>query len=744
MQSLPFNLRCDLIAHPEYVSSRGFSTNIPLSEIDQYPTPVELVIINNRQPALSWNLPSGTRQQAFQLIVSDQPELLLQGKGNYWDSGKVFSEQPMIVYAGPRLRARKVYHWTVRVWDDEGQMSGYATPQSFMTGALSRKYTPAYYPIQKKLQFPQYIQSVSDDHYFVDFRQAAFGTLQLTLKSDAEGREITVHLGEVLKKPKQIHREPGGGRRYRAIPLRLQKGTHTYQLQLTPDRKNTRKHAVKMPEYIGEVMPFRYVEITSYPHELDKLQLQRITVHYPFQEDAAHFRSSSEVLNQVWDLCKYTIKATSFAGIYVDGDRERVCYESDSYINQLSHYGVDAEYSLARRTLEYLMHYATWPTEWILHGVLVAYADWMYTGDTQMIERYYPLLKNRTLVSLADEQGLISSSRSRRRTERSVNYDRTSFKRKPLKDIVDWPQTGGMGLSEDDPGETDGFEFCELNIVVNAFHYYALRLMAEMAQAIGKEKEHQFWKERQAKVYRAFQQHFFDAERQIYVDGVGSQHASLHANMFPLAFGLVPTEQQPSVVAFVKTRGMACSVYGAQYLLEGLYEANEAEYALQLLTSTEERSWHSMLAAGSTMTMEAWGDRFKPNQDWNHAWGAAPANIIPRYLVGVRPLTAGFFKVLIQPQPGLLIEFEAKVPSIRGPFMVHYQREDTSYKLQLQVPGNVEALVRLPCLDLSGNIQIHQNGQKVSVKLLDGFYEIPSVLTGEYTFVVASTQGDES
>ena len=720
-----------------------FPTNIPLSEIDQYPTPVESVRITNRQPTFGWCLPAGVSQQAFQILVADQRELLLRGEGNCWDSGRVSSKQSQaILYDGPRLRTNQTYYWTVRVWDHQEQVSDYAKPQSFVTGTLNRKYTPAHYPLQKNLQFPKEVQEVNNDHYFVDFGQAAFGRLQLILSSDTDGHEVTLHLGEVLETSDRIHREPGGGRRYRAIPLHLKKGTHTYELYLTPDRKNTRKHAVKMPEYVGEVMPFRYVEISLYPHPLKKEQLQRIAVQYPFQEEASHFRSSDEVLNQVWNLCKYTIKATSFAGIYVDGDRERVCYESDSYINQLSHYGVDAEYSLARRTLEYVLAYATWPTEWILHGVMVAHADWMYTGDTQMIQRYYPLLKNRTLVSLADEQGLISSSRSRRRTERGVNYDRTSFKRKPIQDIVDWPQTGGMGLGEDDPGETDGFEFCEINTVVNAFHCYTLRLMADMAQAIGNAKECSFWKEQLAKAAQSFQQHFFDTDRQVYVDGVGSQHASLHANMFSLAFGLVPAEYRKSVVAFVKSRGMACSVYGAQYLLEGLYEANEVEYALQLLTSTGERSWHSMLAAGSTMTMEAWGDRFKPNQDWNHAWGAAPANIIPRYLVGIRPLAPGFSKVLIQPQPDSLTEFEAKVPSIRGAFKVHYQREDTSYKLTIHIPGNTEALVRLPCLNLAENVQIFQNGQEVSVKSQGSFFEVPPISTGEFTFVVASTENN--
>ena len=34
-----------------------------------------------------------------------------------------------------------------------------------------------------------------------------------------------------------------------------------------------------------------------------------------------------------------------------------------------------------------------------------------------------------------------------------------------------------------------------------------------------------------------------------------------------------------------------------------------------------------MIEVGSTMTLEAWDAKYKPNLTWNHAWGAAPANI---------------------------------------------------------------------------------------------------------------------
>ena len=48
--------------------------------------------------------------------------------------------------------------------------------------------------------------------------------------------------------------------------------------------------------------------------------------------------------------------------------------------------------------------------------------------------------------------------------------------------------------------------------------------------------------------------------------------------MFPLAFGLVPETEIPSVTKFIKSRGMACSVYGAQYLMEALYNVGEDDY----------------------------------------------------------------------------------------------------------------------------------------------------------------------
>lgn len=59
-------------------------------------------------------------------------------------------------------------------------------------------------------------------------------------------------------------------------------------------------------------------------------------------------------------------------------NRERISYEVDAYISPLCHYCVDCEYTMARFSHEYLIENPTWPTELILHSVLIAWADYMY------------------------------------------------------------------------------------------------------------------------------------------------------------------------------------------------------------------------------------------------------------------------------------------------------------------------------------------------------------------------------
>jgi len=468
-------------------------------------------------------------------------------------------------------------------------------------------------------------------------------------------------------------------------------------------------------------------------------------VHYPFDESASRFNSSSPVLNDVWELCKYSIKATSFCGVYVDGDRERIPYEADAYINQLCHYCVDREYTMARHTHEYLMTHPTWPTEWILHSVLMAWADYLYTGNIESVEHFYEDLKAKTLLSLAREDGLISTQTGLVTDEvlRSIH-----FKGK-LRDIVDWPHGNILGL-KGGYGETDDFEFKPINTVVNAFHYRALVLTSRMAKDLGKTQGAERFAEAAAQVKRSFNEKLLDKEKGIYIDGEGSTHSALHANMFPLAFGLVPPDHIGSVAEFVKSRGMVCSVYGSQYLLEALYAGGEDDYALQLMTDRDsDRSWpHMIYDVGTTITLEAWDNKYKPNQDWNeawdnkykpnqdwnHAWGAAPANIIPRCLMGIEPVEPGFAKVRIRPQVGNLSSGSLDLPTVRGTIHVDFtSARGESFALNVRLPTNVQAVVFLPRLG-SKNPDVLMDGKRATGTIKGRFVVLDDVGSGVHRF----------
>jgi len=730
----PSGLTINFLAHADQVFLNGYPTNTPLYQAIGRRENFQFAEIAQKQPFFGWIVNSdqnNTVQVAYQTLVSSSLENIRKNIGDCWDSGKTESDQSVnVIYAGKELQPNLVYFWKVKTWDNHGVESVFSAVSQFKTATTLAEYATARYPLQKQDVYPVSIKSLPGSHSFIDFGKAAFGTIRLTLLGKTDVDTVTIHLGEA-QKDGRINRTPGGTIRYSVHKLALKKGWNTYEIVLNPDKRNTGPQAILMPEYIGEVTPFRYCELEGYSEPLNKTQIVQETVFYPFDETDSYFASSDTVLNQVWDLCKYSIKATSFCGIYVDGDRERIPYEADAYINQLGHYGVAREYSMARYSEEYLINRPTWPTEWILQSVLMAWNDYLYTGNKESLQQFYTDLKAKALLPLADESGLISTKTGKVTPEvlESIHFKGI------LKDIVDWPQTGILGLGKNEPGETDGFVFKDVNTVVNAYHYQAVSHLAQIAKVLNQQSDEKQFAAQALKIKTAFNENLLDKKRGAYFDGIGTDHASLHANMFPLTFGLVPEKSLGKVSSFVQSRGMACSVYGSQFLMDAVYDGNNADYGLELLSSTSERSWYNMIRVGSTISLEAWDNKYKPNQDWNHAWGAAPANIIPRKLMGIEPLEPGFRKIRIKPQPASLEHAEIKCPTIRGEVLMSFKNKpQQSFSMNLTIPANTTADVYLPFWAKSQKVTM--NGNAVKYRQEGNFAVIENVGSGDNTFEV--------
>lgn len=686
-------------------------------------------LILNKQPMLGWelvNVNGASSQSAYRIILSNQKEKINNGIGDVWDSGKIIStESSNVLYQGKELQVLSTYYWRVIIWDKSGKQSEWSEIKSFSTAEKLSDYSTSHYPLLKTDEHPLHVNTNGNIKTF-DFGKAMFSQLRLTLNSASSGEKIIVRLGESVNSDGSVNRKPGARVRYAEFEVFLNKGNHTYAFEFYPDKQNTGAKAIKMPSYIGEVMPFRVVEIEGFEGIIQKSDIVRVNVTYPFDDLASHFESSDSTLNAIWDLCKHSIKATSFMGIYVDGDRERIPYEADAYINQLCHYSVDKEYTMARRSHEYLLKNATWPTEWILQSVLMAYNDYLYTGDLRSAKLYYPDLKAKLLLPLREENGLMSTKKGKQSGDL---MKKIYYKGDSIRDIVDWPHKGGFGMKEN--GETDGFVFSDFNAVVNAFHYKALLDMEKLASALGYKNDAISFSKEAQKTFNAFQSLLLDKSKKIYTDGVGIKHSSLHTNMIALAFGLVPEKNKQDVMSFIRSRGMACSVYGTQFLLDAIYDAGDADYALSLLTSKSDRSWYNMIRSGSTITMEAWDNKYKPNQDWNHAWGAVPANAIPRKLMGIEPLSPGWAVFRVKPQLSTLKSASIKVPTIKGSVEVSCNVSPGKHEMKLNVPSNSKAIVEFPLGEIKPSFKI--NGKLVkATKKAGGIFLLPTLEGGEY------------
>jgi hypothetical protein len=560
-------------------------------------------------------------------------------------------------------------------------------------------------PVRLVAQAPVRISKAAPGVMLVDFGRVAFGNLRFLPPAGASGT-ITVHFGEALAAGR-VDRQPPGTVRYSVARATLA-GPAPVVAAPPPDARNTRQPAaVLTPPEWGVVTPFRWVEIEGWPGELRPEHLRRQAAFASTWDDgAAAFHSSDGLLDRIWELCRYSIKATTFAGVYVDGDRERISYEADAYLNQLSQYATGRDVQMARDTFDRLIAQPTWPTEWAFHMIFIAHADWLHTGDAAWLGPRYEALKPKLLLDRARADGLLASAEAQRTRE----------------DIVDWPA-----------GERDGYVFTPVNTVVNAFHLRSLALMAELADALGRHSEAANYRERERSTRAAFQKTLFDPARGIYRDGEGTDHASLHANLFPLAFGLVPADGVAGVTAWLVRRGMVCSVYAAQYLLEGLFEHDAGAQAMALITARTDRSWRHMVDSGTTITWEAWDQKYKPNQDWNHAWGAAPANLLPRFVLGAQPIAAGWRRARIRPTPGSLTRAAGTVPTPRGPVQIAWTR-DAAFHLTLTVPGGVSAQVELPAP--AGSRGVYSGGKPVRAERVGPYWRLAEDVTGSVVLEV--------
>jgi hypothetical protein len=171
----------------------------------------------------------------------------------------------------------------------------------------------------------------------------------------------------------------------------------------------------------------------------------------------------------------------------------------------------------------------------------------------------------------------------------------------------------------------------------------------------------------------------------------------------PLVLGLVPEEHRARVLdALVRDvrahgNGTTAGDVGYRYVLRALAAGNRSDVIFDMNHQSDRPGYGYQLARGATSLTEAWDAN--PHSSQNHFMLGQIMEWFYGDLAGLAPDAGhpGFARVRVAPQPVEGITWaRASHASPRGPVSVAWRAEGTRFTLDVDLPPNTSAEVRLP------------------------------------------------
>ena len=229
----------------------------------------------------------------------------------------------------------------------------------------------------------------------------------------------------------------------------------------------------------------------------------------------------------------------------------------------------------------------------------------------------------------------------------------------PYWNYVDWAREWDGGVP---PGAYDGH-----SATITLLYAYALRRAATLEHDIGVPAMAADYTRRADAAVAAVRRLTWDTARGLFRDAFGSTSYSQQTNILAILAGAVaPAEQRRVMERVLSDSSLTRSTYYFSfYMLEAMREAGLADRTIEQLAP-----WREMLRLGLTSTPE----NPEPTRSDSHAWAAHPNYFLLATVLGVRPGSAGFRTVRIEPSLGPLQRAEGRVPHPAGDVVVRLTR----------------------------------------------------------------------
>lgn len=425
-------------------------------------------------------------------------------------------------------------------------------------------------------------------------------------------------------------------------------------------------------------------------------------VNYPVEE-RGRFASSDPLLDQLWATGAYTLRQCMHDAWEDCPSREQRQWLGDATVENLAGWAAFGP-SVAPLTAKFLQQAAESQRpdgltqmfapgdhktdgllipDWTLQWILCAGDHWRYSGDLATIEQVFPSI----LKALAWFERLIGPS--------GLVADM------PYWHFMDWAGVGRRGEAA----------------TLNAQLAGALRVAAELAQAVGWARETGRLTARAAAIGQAVGERHWDARRGVYVDMVDpvtgeqqlwtSQHASAAialwadapADRVRASLGRIAESQRltftaappiaPTGAALEPEDGVVlANTFYSHFVYEALARHGGAATALRLM---RER-YGPMLARGATTLWES----FEPTASLCHGFSATPTYQLSRRVLGVAPATPGFAEIELSPDLADLDHAEGIVPTARGDVRARLERTKDGFIARYRLPSGIGARASPP------------------------------------------------
>jgi hypothetical protein len=304
--------------------------------------------------------------------------------------------------------------------------------------------------------------------------------------------------------------------------------------------------------------------------------------------------------------------------------------------------------------------------EWGSSFVIVPWQQYQFTGDRELLSRYYDGMK------------------------RYAAYLRSKSKNNIVSHgLGDWYDLG--------PAEPGYSQLTPIALTATAFYYYDTWILAQTSALLNRTEEAKEFAEQAGEIRTAFNQRFFNPATGSYATG------SQCANAIPLVMNLCEPAQRAGVldaiVADVRRHGNAVTAgdVGYRYLLRALADGGRSDVIFDMNNQSEKPGYGYQIKMGATSLTEAWNANRSSSQ--NHFMLGQIMEWFYADLAGITPDPAGpgFKRIIIRPQPvGDVTWVKAAYQSARGRIECHWEKIAGKFNLHLAIPVNTTATVYLP------------------------------------------------